>query len=145
MHELINFKLNAWYSCVYNSILFYVATDGAKRVSLNEKERGFPQGLRVMSEPDGHGSPILHVPSTFDSLQIRDGQSYTLAAVEVKPTKICPVLSFENFEAFGLEVDKEVAPMEHFSPGLLFNWIILCFMVQLLFFSDCFLHVCLCI
>ncbi|XP_065890266.1 uncharacterized protein [Dysidea avara] len=62
---------------------FSVIADGAKRVSLNEKERGFPQGLRVMSEPDGHGSPILHVPSTFDSLQIRDGQSYTLAAVEV--------------------------------------------------------------
>ena len=41
-----------------------------------------------MSEPDGHGSPILHIPSTFDSLQIREGQSYTLTAVEVKTTTI---------------------------------------------------------
>jgi len=55
-------------------------------MSLNEKERDFPQGLRFMSEPDGHGNPILHISSTFDSLQIREGQSYTLTAVEVKIT-----------------------------------------------------------
>ena len=40
-------------------------------------------GLRVMSEPDGAGSCILHVPSSFDSLQIRDGQPKVLTGVEV--------------------------------------------------------------
>jgi len=55
-------------------------------VSLNEKERGFPQGLRVMSNSDGHGNLILHISSTFDSLQIREGQLHTLTAVEVKIT-----------------------------------------------------------
>ena len=58
-------------------------SDGAKKLSLNEKERGFPMGLRVMSEPDGAGSCILHVPSSFDSLQIRDGQPKVLTGVEV--------------------------------------------------------------
>ena len=58
-------------------------SDGAKKLSLNEKERGFPMGLRVMSEPDGAGSCILHIPSSFDSLQIRDGQSKVLTGVEV--------------------------------------------------------------
>ena len=67
---------------IFNGIFCFV-TDGAKRVSLNEKERGFPQGLRVMSEPDGHGSPVLHISSAFDSIQIRGGQSHTLTAVEV--------------------------------------------------------------
>jgi len=76
--------LRAIPDCGYIFLPICSATDGAKRVSLNEKERGFPQGLRVMSESDGHGSPILHIPSTFDSVQIREGQSYTLTAVEVK-------------------------------------------------------------
>lgn len=63
--------------------LFSKLADGAKKLSLNEKERGFPMGLRVMSESDGGGDCILHVPSSFDSLQIRDGQSKVLTAVEV--------------------------------------------------------------
>lgn len=65
------------------NVSFEHFSDGAKKLSLNEKERGFPMGLRVMSEPDGGGDCILHVPSSFDSLQIRDGQSKVLTAVEV--------------------------------------------------------------
>jgi len=58
-------------------------TDGAKKLALNEKERGFPNGLRVMSESDGAGDCILHIPSSFDNLEIRGGPSQVLTAVEV--------------------------------------------------------------
>ena len=57
--------------------------DGAKKLSLNEKERGFPLGLRMMSETGSTGNCIFHVPSSFDSVRIRDGQSKVLTGVEV--------------------------------------------------------------
>ena len=61
---------------------FQSFSDGAKKLSLNEKERGFPLGLRMMSEA-GAGNCIFHIPSSFDSVRIRDGQSKVLTGVEV--------------------------------------------------------------
>ena len=80
-------KLAGWVYAIFMNASSISILDGAKKLSLNEKERGFPMGLRVMSEPDGAGSCILHIPSSFDSVQIRDGQSKALTGVEVMMTK----------------------------------------------------------
>jgi hypothetical protein len=45
--------------------VFLFVTSGPKRISLNEKKRGFPTGLRVMSS-ETNGTCLLEVDSSED-------------------------------------------------------------------------------
>ena len=56
-------------------------TGGPKRISLNEKRRGFPTGLRVMSS-EKNGTCLLHVDSALETARYQ-GIAMTILRMEV--------------------------------------------------------------
>ena len=59
----------------------FFTTAGPKRISLNEKRRGFPTGLRVMSS-EHNGTCLLDVDSALEMAHCR-GVAMTVVRVEV--------------------------------------------------------------
>lgn len=55
---------------------------GPKKISLNEKKRGFPTGLRVMSSSESTATCLLEVDSALDTACFR-GVTMTMVKVEV--------------------------------------------------------------
>lgn len=53
---------------------------GPKLVSLNERQRGFPTGLRVM---ESESSELLNVASTFDTVSFLNGKILSVDCLKV--------------------------------------------------------------
>ena len=62
--------------------VLYLFSAGQKRISLNEKKRGFPTGLRVMSSSEANATCLLEVDSALEMARFR-GVSMTIVKVEV--------------------------------------------------------------
>ena len=60
----------------------YTFTAGPKLISLNERQRGFPTGLRVMAS-DKHDSCLLEVDSSLEKARFRGGAEMVVRQVEV--------------------------------------------------------------
>ena len=63
---------------LWRSALSYLG--GPKLISLNEKQRGFPTGLRVMKSET---SELLKVEPSFDSVTFLSGRMLSVDCVEV--------------------------------------------------------------
>ena len=59
-----------------------IIVGGAKLVSLNEKQRGFPTGLRVMSS-DRHQCCVFELKSSLDEARLHEGDWLKVESVEV--------------------------------------------------------------
>ena len=61
---------------------FHVLLEGAKLISLNEKQRGFPKGLRVMVS-DKHASCMFEVQESLEEARLREGEWMTVVSITV--------------------------------------------------------------
>lgn len=60
----------------------YTFSGGAKLVSLNEKQRGFPYGLRVMASQK-YEYCLFEVKSSLEEVRFQDGEWMQVVLVEV--------------------------------------------------------------
>lgn len=69
---------------IYNMIFnFFHSLAGAKLMSLNEKQRGFPTGLRVMADTN-YKDCVLLVDSSFEKATYNGNVPLEIQEVEVK-------------------------------------------------------------
>lgn len=64
------------------STLIIIGAGGAKLVSFNEKQRGFPNGLRVMSSQQ-HQYCLFEMKSSFEKARVHGGEWMKVQLVEV--------------------------------------------------------------
>lgn len=62
----------------------FLGSEGAKLVSLNEKQRGFPTGLRFMPDTSYKDPPLLVVEPTLNTATYQENITLDIQHVEVR-------------------------------------------------------------
>lgn len=65
-------------------LFLFLGSEGAKLVSLNEKQRGFPTGLRFMPDTSYKDPPLLVVEPTLNTATYQENITLDIQHVEVR-------------------------------------------------------------